>query len=141
RDTRDDTRAEVATVELRAPSDAVIDVPSPGAPTQAANPDAHAGAAARSSGHGAGAPTVVTARADEATLRVQPYDAPRGYAMQRIATTKQRRESREDVRATPHPDVTPWLSSSAGDGHASTPALARDDADKALRAPAGFQRP
>jgi len=141
RDTRDETRAEVASVELRAPGDAIIDVPSPGAPAQAANPDVHAGAAARSSGHGAGAPTVVTARADEATLRVQPYDAPRGYAMQRIATSATRRDSREQVRATPHPQRTPWLSSSAGAGHANERELVRADADKALRAPAGFARP
>jgi hypothetical protein len=48
RDARDETCAEVATVELRAPGDAVLEVPSPGAPTQAANADVHAGAAARS---------------------------------------------------------------------------------------------
>ena len=141
RDTRDVARAEVATVELRAPGDALLDVPAPGAPTPAPNPDVHAGAAAAASGHGAGAPTVVTARADEATLRVQPYDSPRGYAMQRIATSATRRESREQVRATPHPDRTPWLSSSAGAGHAKKRELARAEADKALRAPAGFARP
>jgi TonB family protein len=141
RDARDVARTEVATVELRAPGDAVIDVASPGAPTQAPNPDAHAGAAARSSGHGAGAPTVVTARADEATLRVQPYDARRGYAMQRIATSATRRQSREEVRATPHPDRMPWLSSSAGAGHSDERELSRADADKVLRAPAGFARP
>ena len=141
RDVRDERT--LATVELRAPGEVALDVPAPGAPTPAANPDAHAGAAARSSGHGDGAPTVVTARADEATLRVQPYDAPRGYAMQRIATSPSRRESREQVRATPHPAATPWLSSSAGTGHAREHAIARADvdADKALRAPAGFARP
>jgi TonB family protein len=127
-------------IELRAPGDAIVDVPAPGAPTQAANPDVAAGAAARSSGHGDGAPTVVTGRADEATLRVQPYDAPSGYAMQRIATAR-RRESREQVRATPHADRTPWLASHAGAGHARDAEAERADADKQLRATAGFARP
>jgi TonB family protein len=127
-------------VEFRTPADSIVDVAAPGAPTQAANPDVAAGAAARSSGHGDGAPTLTTDRADEATLRVQPYDAPSGYAMQRIATQK-RRESREQVRATPHSDRTPWLSSRAGDGHARAIAPERADADKQIRSPAGFARP
>jgi protein TonB len=127
-------------IELRAPGDAVVDVAAPGAPTHAPNADTQAGAAARSSGHGEGAPTLVTARADEATVRAQPYDVPRGYAMQRIATDA-RRESREQVRATPHPARTPWLASRAGDGHARTTAERRDEADKALRTAGGFARP
>ena len=135
-----DARAEPTVVEFRAAADAVVDVPAPGAPTQAPNPDVAAGRAARSSGHGDGAPTLVTDRADEATLRVQPYDAARGYAMQRIATAR-RRESREQVRATPHPDRTPWLASQRGDGHARAVAAERADADQALRAAAGFARP
>ncbi|HEX9102528.1 MAG TPA: hypothetical protein VF997_10005, partial [Polyangia bacterium] len=80
-----DARDPPTAIELRTAGDAVVDVPAPGAPSPAPNPDVAAGAAARSSGHGAGAPTLTTERADEATLRVQPYDAPRGYAMQRIA--------------------------------------------------------
>ena len=62
---------------------------------------------------------LLTARADEATLRMQPYDAPRGYAMQRIRTAAAR-ESREQMRATPHPSPSPWLSSRAGDGHGAS---------------------
>jgi len=127
-------------IELRAPGEAVVDVPAPGAPSHARNPDVAAGAAARSSGHGAGAPTLVTARADEATLRTQPYDAAAGYAMQRIRTARLR-ESREQVRATPHPDRTPWLSSRAGDGHARAPAPSSSDGTRVVRAEAGRSRP
>ncbi|HEY2748290.1 MAG TPA: TonB family protein [Polyangia bacterium] len=127
-------------IELRAPGDAWRDVAAPGAPTPAMNPDVAAGAAARSSGHGAGAPTVVTARADQATLRVQPYDAATGYAMQRIRTGKER-ESREEVRATPHPAPTPWLSSRAGDGHARTPPATNEPAARVERVEPGAARP
>jgi TonB family protein len=144
-------------VELRAPGDAVVDVAQPGAPTRAPNPDPQAGAAAASAGGGDGAPTLVTARADAATLRVQPYDAPREYQLQRLRTGT-RRESREQVRATPHPDETPWLASaSQGRGHAdadrqrtavaSTVTQARpDDPDRAPPRQArdehaGFARP
>lgn len=104
-------------VELRSAGDALISVARPSAPTTAPNPDPQAGAAAASAGHGAGAPTLVTDRADAVTLRVQPYDAARGYQMQRIRTATER-ESREQVRATPHPEPTPWLSSRGGRGHA-----------------------
>jgi TonB family protein len=118
---------------LRAPGDTVVDVARPGAPTPAPNPDPQSGAAAASSGGGPGAPTLVTARADAATLRVQPYDAPREYQLQRIRTGEQR-VSREQVRATPHPDATPWLSSVAhGDGHA--------EADRRLTAVASTVTP
>jgi TonB family protein len=146
RDAREATAAGEAPVdpptaiELRAPGDAVVDVAMPGAPTHAPNPDVAAGTAARSSGHGAGAPTLVTARADEATVRAQPYDATHSYAMQRIATGT-RRESREEVRATPHPEHTPWLASRPGDGHARQTTEARDDADRALRSAGGTARP
>jgi protein TonB len=61
--------------------------------------------------------------------------------MQRIATTAQRRESREQVRATPHPDRTPWLASRAGAGHARDRAPERADAYQAMRAQPGFARP
>jgi len=135
-----DARDAPTAIELRAPADAVVDVAAPGAPSQAPNPDVAAGAAARSSGHGDGAPTLVTDRADEATLRVQPYDAARGYAMQRIATARTR-ASREQVRATPHPAPTPWLASRRGSGHARRVAPASADADKALDATGGFARP
>jgi TonB family protein len=128
----------VAAVELRTAGDAVVDVAQPGAPSRAPNPDPIAGAAARSSGHGGGAPTLVTARADAATLRVQPYDAATGYQLARLRTAPSR-ESREDVRATPHPDRTPWLSSSTGRGHRREPAadrrpptVAQADADRKL---------
>jgi TonB family protein len=134
------SRDEPTAIEVRAAGDVDRCVPSPGAPTQAPNPDAQAGAAARSSGHGAGAPTLVTDRADAATLRVQPMDAVHGYAMQRIATAH-RRESREQVRATPHSGRTPWLSSRAGDGHARQEIVASDDAEQRLRAEAGRTRP
>jgi TonB family protein len=143
-------------VELRAPGDAIVDVAQPGAPSPAPNPDVRAGAAAASSAGGLGAPTLVTARADAATLRVQPYDAPRDYQLQRIRTGD-RRESREQVRATPHPQRTPWLSSAPkGAGHAaasekrtavaSTVTTSRDDADRAppqiaRDQQAGFSRP
>lgn len=143
-------------VERRAPGDADRAVAHAGAPTSAPNPDARAGAAARSGGHGAGAPTIVTGRADAATLRAQPLDALDGYQLARIRTAATR-ESREEVRATPHPAPTPWLSSAAGQGHAratrderrsptTPPPTTSDDADHALvreaaRAEAGFARP
>jgi protein TonB len=51
-------------------------------------------------------------------LRVQPFDAESGYAMQRIATSERRRLSREQVRATPHAAASPWLASAShGHGH------------------------
>ncbi len=103
-------------IELRTAADVTRDVAQPGAPTQAPNLDPTAGAAAASSGHGTGAPTLVTERADAISLRVQPFDADRGYAMQRIATSD-RRLSREAVRATPHAAESPWLSSARGAGH------------------------
>ena len=103
-------------IELRTAADVTRDVAQPGAPTQAPNLDPTAGAAAASSGHGSGAPTLVTERADAISLRVQPFDADSGYAMQRIATSN-RRLSREQVRATPHAAASPWLSSARGAGH------------------------
>ncbi|MCU1283394.1 MAG: hypothetical protein JWM53_6940, partial [bacterium] len=82
---------------------------------------------------------LVTDRADAATLRVQPYDAATGYSLQRIATAAER-VSREQVRATPHADRTPWLASRPGDGHGRqmrrvravlSTARAADEADRA----------
>jgi TonB family protein len=149
-------RREPATVvELRTPADVTLDVAHPGAPTSAPNLDPTAGAAAASSGHGAGAPTIVTERADAVTLRVQPFDAARGYALQRIATASERL-SREQVRATPHAAASPWLSSAKrGAGHAQadvrerwrpSDATRRDEADHAApnevrQAIAGLTRP
>ncbi len=141
-------------IELRTAADARVDVAAPGAPTAAPNPDLAAGTAARSSGHGAGAPTLVTERADPATLRAQPYDSATGYALQRIETAR-RRLSREEVRATPHPDRTPWLASRGGSGHGRSErqvravASARARADEvdhappaeAVDSPGGFARP
>lgn len=143
-----------ATIEFRTAGDREQDVAHAQAPTAAPNPDARAGAAARSSGSGPGAPTLVTDRADAATLRVQPYDAPHGYQMQRIASAATR-ESREQVRATPHPGSTPWLASHEGRGHGrehadrqaiSSTARRRDESDRApprdaTRSAAGFARP
>src|SRR4051812_201956 len=88
------------------------------------------------------------------TLRVQPYDAPRGYQLQRIAGGAAR-ESREAVRATPHPALTPWLASQRGRGHGrarveksavAAGVRASDESDhapprEATRAAAGFARP
>lgn len=141
---------------LRSAADAVVDVARPAAPSRAPNPDSRSGAAARASGHGAGAPTSVTDRADESTLRAQPYDAASGYVLQRIATGRMR-ESREQVRATPHAERTPWLASRDGDGHqrraADDPVRAiasdepaSDEADRSararvLRSAAGHARP
>jgi protein TonB len=142
-------------IELRTPADVTLAVAHPGAPTTAPNLDPTAGAAAASSGHGAGAPTLVTERADAATLRVQPFDAASGYAMQRIATGHERL-SREQVRATPHAASLPWLSSAQrGHGHAEadleqrtrpSDATRRDEPDHAppiesRRQTAGFARP
>jgi TonB family protein len=144
-------------VELRAPGDVIVDVAHAGAPTSAPNPDPAADAAASSSGYGAGAPTAVTDRVDAATLRAQPYDAARGYQMQRARTDEQRR-SREEVLATPHPEDTPWQATAPrGRGHgdverrlrrvASTlPQAARDEFDRAPPREArderaGFARP
>jgi protein TonB len=59
----------------------------------------------------------VTDRADAVNLRAQPYDAARGYQVQRIRTAEER-ESREAVRATPHPALSPWLATREGSGHA-----------------------
>lgn len=105
---------------------------------------------ARSSGHGEGAPPLLSDRADESMLRAQAYDAASGYQMQRIDSARTR-ESREQVRATPHPAPTPWLASRAGSGHGrhtqrlaahvSDERVAAVDGDHALQQQAADARP
>jgi TonB family protein len=125
---------EPTSVEYRSLGDSDREAAHPSAPSAAPNPDPRAGEAAASGGDGTGAPTLVTGRADAATLRTQPRDAERGYQLQRIASDHER-STRESARVTPHPSGTPWLSSVAGAGHARhAPTVSPPSADSSGRA-------
>jgi TonB family protein len=98
------------------PGDVDRDVANNAAPTRAPNPDRYALAAAASSENGRGVPDLpLTGRRDDQEMHVQLFDADQGYQMQRIRTGKDR-ESREDVRATPHPGQSVDLASRHGEG-------------------------